>query len=84
MIGRQACLLADRHHRPIDCKPHDVFEGNHPAVDDRQAGRDATRLDMFAVIAAEAGTASEVQNEPAAAHREMASLGLESACDVIP
>ena len=38
---------------------------------------------MLAVVAAEAGTASEVQDETAAVHREMASLGPESASDVI-
>src|SRR5262249_34450662 len=62
---------------------HDTLEGHHPAVDDRQAGGDATRLDILAVVAADACTASEIQCETAPAQREMASLGLESAYNVI-
>src|SRR5262249_49199706 len=57
--------------------------GDHPAVDDRQAGGNAARLDMFAVVAAEAGAASKPQDEPTTTHREMAAFGLESACNVI-
>jgi hypothetical protein len=59
MIGRRARLFTDRHHRSADSKGHDVLECDHPAVDDRQAGGNAGRLDMFAVVAAEAGAASK-------------------------
>src|SRR5262249_13254686 len=83
MIGRRACLFADCHHRSTDRKARDIFEDHHPAVDDRQAGGNAGRLDMFAVVAAEASAASKPQDEPTTTHREMASLGLESARNVI-
>jgi len=59
------------------------LEGDHPTVDDRQASGNAAYLDMFAVVTAEAGAASKPKDEAAAAHREMASLGLEGTCDVI-
>ncbi len=64
MIGWQACLLADRYHRSTDREAHDVFEGHHPAVDDRQAGRDAACLEGFAVVAAETSAAPIVECKP--------------------
>jgi hypothetical protein len=33
MIGRRVCLLADRDHRSTDRETHNIFEGDHPAVD---------------------------------------------------
>jgi hypothetical protein len=39
----------------MDGEACDVFEGHHPAVNDRQAGGDAVGLDLLAVVAAEAG-----------------------------
>jgi hypothetical protein len=45
MIGRRARFFADRRHRPTDGEAHDVFKGDQPAVDDRQAGGDATGFD---------------------------------------
>lgn len=64
VIRRRVRGFADRWHRPTDCKAHDVFEGDHPAVDDGQAGDDATGLDPLAVVAAEAGATRIVQREP--------------------
>jgi hypothetical protein len=61
MIGRRACLLADRHHRSADREADDVFEGHHPAVDDRQAGGDAACLEGLAVVAAETSAAPELK-----------------------
>jgi hypothetical protein len=49
-----AWVFADRPHRPPDGEAHDIFEGDYPAVDDRQIGGDAAGLDPLAVIAAEA------------------------------
>ncbi len=83
MIGRRACLLADRDHRSTDRETHDIFEGHHAAVDDRQAGGDAASLEMFAVVAAETAPASKSKDEAAAADRKIASLGLKSAFNVI-
>jgi hypothetical protein len=83
MIGRWACLFADCHHRSTDRKAHDFFEGHHPAVDDWQASGNAAHLDMLAVVAAEVSAASESQNVAPTADREMATFGLESACNVI-
>jgi predicted nicotinamide N-methyase len=65
MIGRQACLLADRHHRSKDREADNVFESHHPAVDDRQAGRDAAGFDLVAVVAAEARAARVIECEAA-------------------
>jgi hypothetical protein len=55
LIRPRARFFADRHHRPTDGEAHDVFEGDQPAVDDRQAGGDATGFDLLAVVPAEAG-----------------------------
>jgi len=66
MIRRRVCLFANRRHRPADGEAHDVFEGDQPAVDHRQAGGDAASLDLFAVVAAEAGAARVVERETAA------------------
>jgi len=63
MIRRQACLLADRRHWPPDGKAYDVLEGDHPAIDDRQTGGDAARLDGFTVVAAEAGAGRVMEYE---------------------
>jgi predicted nicotinamide N-methyase len=69
-------------HWPADGEAHDVFESDHPAVDDRQAGRDAAGLDLVAVVAAEAGAARIVQREAAAPDREMAAIGAKRARDI--
>jgi len=79
MIGRRARLLTDRDHRSADRWAHDIFEGYHPAVDDRQAGANAAHLD----VAAQARAASEIQRETAPAHREMVSFDLKSTGDVV-
>jgi len=55
MIRRRARFFADRRHRPTDGEAHDVFERDHPAVDDRQASGDATGFHLLAVVPAEAG-----------------------------
>ena len=83
MKGRRTRLLADRHHRSTDSEVHDIFEADHPAVDDRQAGSNAARLDMFAVVAAEAAPASKPQHEATTADREMAAFGPEGTRDVL-
>jgi hypothetical protein len=82
MIRRRVLLFADCRHRPADGEAHDVFEGDHPAVDDRQAGRDAAGLDLFAVEAAEAGAARVVEREATAPDREMAAIGAKRARDI--
>ena len=64
MVRRRVRGFADRWHPPTDCKAHDVFEGDHPAVDDGQASDDATGLHPLAVVAAEAGATRIVQREP--------------------
>jgi hypothetical protein len=83
MIGRRARLLADRHHRSTDREAHDVFEGNHPAVDDRQAGGNAARLDGLTVVTEEPGAARVGQSESATADRKMAAFGLQRTGDVV-
>src|SRR6266853_2697668 len=83
VIGRQACLLADRHHRATDREAHDVFEGHHPAVDDWQAGGDAARFKRLAVVAAETSAAPEIECEAPTADREMAAFGSKGTADVI-
>ena len=55
MIRWRARFFADRRHRPADREAHDVFKGNQPAVDDTQAGGDATGFDLLTVVPAEAG-----------------------------
>ena len=60
-MRRRVRGIAGRWHRPTDCKAHDVFEGDHPAVDDRQIGGDATGFDRLAVVAAEA-SATRIDN----------------------
>ena len=55
MIRRRARFFADRRHRSADREAHDVLEGDHPAVDDRQAGGDATGFDLLTFVPAEAG-----------------------------
>jgi hypothetical protein len=83
MIGRRACLLADRHHRSTDREADDIFEGHHPAVDDRQARRDAACLEGLAVVAAETRAAPEMKCKAPTADREMAAFGLQRAGDAI-
>jgi predicted nicotinamide N-methyase len=73
-------LLAGRH--PMDGEAYDVFEGHHPAVDDRQAGGDAAGLDLLAVVAAAAGAARVIEREAAATDREMTAVGAKRARDV--
>jgi hypothetical protein len=65
VIRRRARRFADRRHRPADGEAHDVFEGDHPAVDDGQAAGYATSLDLLAVVAAKVRAARVVQDETA-------------------
>src|SRR6266849_6754559 len=83
MIRRRAHLFADRHHRATNGEAHDIFEGEHPAVDDRQAGGDAACLDGLTVVAAEAGAARVVQSETTTTDREMAAFGPQRTADVV-
>ena len=57
MIGRRARFFADRRHRSARGKAHDLFEGDHPAIDDRQARGDATGRYLVVVVAAKARAA---------------------------
>ena len=50
MIRWRARFFADRRHRPADREAHDVFKGDQPAVDDRQAGGDATGFHLLAAV----------------------------------
>ena len=54
MIGRRARFFAHGRHWPTDGEAHDDLEGDHPAVDDGQAGDDATGFDLLTVVPAEA------------------------------
>jgi hypothetical protein len=63
MIRRRARFFADSRHRPTDGEAHDVFERDHPAVDDRQARGDATGFDLLAVISAQARATRIVENK---------------------
>jgi hypothetical protein len=63
MIRRRARFFADRRHRSADREAHDVLEGHHPAVDDRQARGDATGFDLLAVIPAQARAMRIVENK---------------------
>ena len=65
VIRGRARLFANRHHWPADREAHDIFEGDHPAVDDRQAGRYAGGFDLVAVVAAEARAARVIECEAA-------------------
>jgi hypothetical protein len=56
MIRRRARFFADRRHRPAYREAHDVLESDHPAVDDWQAGGDATGFHLLAVVPAEASS----------------------------
>jgi hypothetical protein len=75
MIRWGACLRADRHHRSPDGKAYDVFEGDHPAVDDGQAGSDAARPDGFTIVAAEASPRRVEEREATSTDRKMAAFG---------
>ncbi len=83
MIGRRTRLLADCPHRSTDSEAHDVFEGHHPAIDNRQAGGDAACLEGLAVVATETSAAPEMECEAPTADREMAAFGPQGIRDVV-
>ncbi len=74
MIGWRACLFAHCHHRSSDREAHDVFERDHPAIDDWQGGSDAACLEGLAVVAVETSAAPIVECKPPTADREMPPL----------
>ena len=82
MIRRRARFFADRRHRPADREAHDVLEGDHPAVDDWQAGGDATGFDLLAVISAQSRATRIVENKATTTDREMAAFGAECAGNI--
>ena len=51
--GMRVRLRVDRDHRPGHGEFRDEIDRRLPAVDQREAGRDAKRLDAFAVVPAE-------------------------------
>src|ERR1700732_4642821 len=82
MIGRGRPQFADRAHRAVDRESSNGRELYSPAVDDRETGSDAGRLDRLAVIAIEMRAAAEVETEGAAPDREVAAVGGERPGDV--
>lgn len=75
MPGGGLGLTANCDQRSAERELNDDIERYAPAVDDREAGRDAAGFDRLAIIAGDHGAILIVKREAAAADGEMTSLG---------